>query len=86
MAPRTETEERIAEVWREVLGVDRVGVHDNFFDLGGHSIVAVRLISRLREVFGISLRLRTVFDGPTVGELAAHVPGGQAPSGGESRA
>ncbi len=84
--PDTAVERRIAGIWEELLEVRPVGRTDNFFELGGHSIVAVRLISRLREVFGISLRLRTVFDGPTVGELAAHVPGGQAPSGGESRA
>ncbi|MET0852525.1 MAG: phosphopantetheine-binding protein, partial [Candidatus Rokuibacteriota bacterium] len=84
--PDTAVERRIAGIWEELLEVRPVGRTDNFFELGGHSIVAVRLISRLREVFGISLGLRTVFDGPTVGELAAHVPGGQAPSGGESRA
>jgi acyl carrier protein len=66
----TPTEEILAEFWRDMLGVERVGAKDNFFDLGGHSITATRLISRVRAAFGIDLSLRTLFVSPTVRELA----------------
>jgi acyl carrier protein len=69
--PRTELEERIAEVWREVLGVERVGIHDNFFDLGGHSLNATKVVLELRNRLGIDLSIRHLFASPTVAELAA---------------
>nr|WP_229840617.1 non-ribosomal peptide synthetase [Streptomyces roseolilacinus] len=69
-APRTPAEERIAAVWRDVLGADRVGVHDNFFDLGGDSISAVALVGALREQ-RLDVSVGDVFAHRTVGELAA---------------
>ncbi|GAA4074814.1 amino acid adenylation domain-containing protein [Streptomyces shaanxiensis] len=69
-APSTPTEERIAEIWGEVLGLERIGVHDNFFALGGHSILAIRMTSRLQDAFDVDLTIRTVFEQPTVGGLA----------------
>ena len=72
MAPRTVAEERIAEIWEELLGV-RAGVHRNFFHLGGHSILAVRLISRLQAEFEVTLPVRTVFERPTIAQLAEEV-------------
>jgi FkbH-like protein len=66
VAPRTGTEEVVAEIWAEVLGVEKVGVKDNFFALGGHSLMATQLLSRIREVFRVDLPLRTMFATPTV--------------------
>ncbi|HST59293.1 MAG TPA: amino acid adenylation domain-containing protein, partial [Longimicrobium sp.] len=73
VAPRTPVEEVLAEIWAEVLGVERVGVHDPFFELGGHSLLATRVVSGVREVFGVDLPLRALFEGPTVAEMAARV-------------
>ena len=73
VAPRTPTEEVLADVWAEVLEVDRVGVGDNFFDLGGHSLRATQLVSRLRRLFQIELPLRDLFREPTVAALARHL-------------
>ena len=71
MAPRNDAERRIAEVWREVLQVERVGVDDSFFDLGGHSLLLARVHTRLREAFpGLDLALVDLFRYPTVGALA----------------
>jgi amino acid adenylation domain-containing protein len=68
--PGTETEKKLAEIWGEVLGVERVGVHDNFFDLGGHSLLATQVVSRIREGLGITLPLQTMFELPTIAEFA----------------
>jgi amino acid adenylation domain-containing protein len=69
VAPRTPAEERIAAVWAEVLGVDRVGAHDGFFELGGDSIRVVALVGRLREA-GLDVAVRDVFQTETVAGLA----------------
>jgi amino acid adenylation domain-containing protein/thioester reductase-like protein len=63
-APRTSTEQQMAEIWQEVLGVSQVGIYDNFFDLGGHSLLIVRLFARIRNVFKIDLPFQCLFDAP----------------------
>ena len=73
IAPRTESEELVAQVWRDVLNLDRLGVHDNFFELGGHSLLAARIVGRLRAHFNADLALRTLFELPTVALLAAEI-------------
>jgi amino acid adenylation domain-containing protein len=82
--PRTPAEEVLAEIWREALGVERVGAHDNFFALGGHSLLAVLLMARIEQRFGKSLPLATLFAAPTLESLAALLgrsagPGGRSP-------
>ncbi|WP_437561756.1 amino acid adenylation domain-containing protein [Sorangium sp. So ce542] len=72
-APRTGLEQAIAEVWRAVLGVDRVGAHDDFFAIGGHSLSATRAAARLRDVLGVDVAVRSIFEAPTVARLAALV-------------
>ncbi|MGA9773581.1 MAG: amino acid adenylation domain-containing protein [Blastocatellia bacterium] len=73
IAPRTELEQIIAGVWREVLSVDKVGVHDNFFDLGGHSLLTVRVQSRLKDLLGREMSILQMFMYPTVSSLAGHL-------------
>ncbi|PCC69208.1 amino acid adenylation domain-containing protein [Nannocystis exedens] len=70
VAPRSELEESLADIWRELLGQPQVGVHDDFFALGGHSLHAVQLFSRLRAVFGVEVRFQEFFGRSTVAELA----------------
>lgn len=70
VAPRTPIEQDLAVIWAQVLGVPRVGVHDNFFDLGGHSLLATQIISRAREAYPVELSLRRLFETPTVAGLA----------------
>jgi amino acid adenylation domain-containing protein len=71
--PRDVLEAIIAEVWCEVLGVEHVGVHDNFFDVGGHSLLAAKVVARLSRLLQIELPLRRMFEAPTIAELAADV-------------
>ncbi len=68
--PSSAVEQKIAEIWQGLLGIDRVGVDDNFFDLGGHSLIATQIISQLRQDFQVELSLRHIFAAPTVAELA----------------
>jgi amino acid adenylation domain-containing protein len=71
--PRSELEEAIAAIWREVLELERVGVHDRFFDVGGHSLRATQVLSRMEESLGLEIPLRRLFETPTVAGLALAV-------------
>ncbi|NPC85533.1 amino acid adenylation domain-containing protein, partial [Pyxidicoccus fallax] len=73
VAPATATEERLAAVWAEVLRVPRVGRLDDFFSLGGHSLVATQVMARVRSTFGVELPLRALFEAPTLEALARRV-------------
>jgi acyl carrier protein len=70
VAPRNDTERLLAQAWSEVLGVRRVGIHDDFFDLGGNSILATQLISRLAPHFNVDIPLSSLFDRRTIAGLA----------------
>jgi natural product biosynthesis luciferase-like monooxygenase protein/amino acid adenylation domain-containing protein len=70
VAPRTPTEEVLAEIWGEVLSVERVGVHDSFFDLGGHSLLATQLLTRIRQAFRMDVSIAQLFEAQTVADLA----------------
>ncbi|MGE7202903.1 lichenysin non-ribosomal peptide synthetase LicA [Bacillus haynesii] len=71
-APRTETEQLLADIWQEVLGIDRIGISDNFFALGGDSIKGIQMASRLQQ-HGWKLEMKDLFQHPTIGELSAYV-------------
>ena len=73
VAPRTVIEQTLAAIWTNLLGVGQVGVHDNFFALGGHSLIATQIVSSLRDTFQVELPLRTLFEAPTVSELAERI-------------
>ena len=70
VAPRTLLEEKLAEVWQEVLGLERIGIHDNFLALGGESLLALRIVNRLRGMLGENISFAVIFDSPTVALLA----------------
>ncbi len=76
LAPRTPIEELLAGLWAEVLGVERVGAADHFFDLGGHSLLATQVTARLREALGVEIPLRDLFEAPVLSDLAARVQAG----------
>jgi len=86
--PRTETEKALAAIWTELLDVQHVGLDDDFFDLGGQSLVAIKAVSRIRDTFEVNLALRNLFEYPTVAGLAAvidrlsWVAEARAPTGG----
>ena len=71
--PRYPVEEKLAGIWEEVLGLDKIGIHDDFFELGGHSLLATRIISRMRDALQVHVSFRTLFDAPTVAGIAAAV-------------
>jgi acyl carrier protein len=73
IAPRSEIEQKIAAVWQEVLGIDDVGVTDNFFDLGGHSLQAVQVHGKLRAKFEKNLLLFELFQFPTIAAMAKYI-------------
>jgi amino acid adenylation domain-containing protein len=68
--PRTPLEETVATIWAQVLKIEQVGAHDNFFELGGHSLLATQIVARLRDKLQIELPLSSIFEAPTVAELA----------------
>ena len=76
--PRTATERVLAGLWAETFGLERVGIHDNFFDLGGHSLLVTHLISKIRAAFDVELPLGTLFEVSTIAGLAERLDQAQA--------
>jgi len=71
--PRTPIEEVLVRIWAKILGLERVGIHDNFLECGGHSLLAAQAISRIRNTLEIELSLRSLFEAPTIAELAQQI-------------
>ncbi|HET9051561.1 MAG TPA: condensation domain-containing protein, partial [Candidatus Dormibacteraeota bacterium] len=76
--PATETEATVAHAWSRVLGVDEIGVDDDFFDLGGQSLQATQIVAALRETLGVEIGLTALFDAPTVAGLSARIEAARA--------
>ncbi|WP_025850423.1 non-ribosomal peptide synthetase, partial [Paenibacillus ehimensis] len=76
-APRNETEAKLAGLWREVLGLENIGVHDNFFHMGGHSLKATVLTGKLHKQFNVEVPLKEIFRNPTIRELSAVIESGR---------
>jgi Acyl-CoA synthetases (AMP-forming)/AMP-acid ligases II len=79
--PVSETQQRIAKIWQDVLNTDKVGIHDNFFEIGGNSLMIVRAQKKLMEIFGSELRTVTLFQYPTIYMLAEHLSGHEKVAG-----
>ena len=75
VAPVTETQQRVAAIWAQVLGAERVGLNDHFFEMGGHSLLATQVVSRLRHGLGIEVALRTLFEQPVLGDFVNNLAG-----------
>jgi amino acid adenylation domain-containing protein len=75
VAPRTPVEKELAGIWAEFLKLNEVGVHDNFFELGGHSLLATQVVSRMRKAFNCEMPLRSLFESPTIAQLAEQIGG-----------
>jgi AMP-binding enzyme C-terminal domain/Phosphopantetheine attachment site len=71
--PTTSAELLLAQIWRDVLNIERIGIHDHFFRMGGHSLLATRAIAQLREVLQLEVPLRSIFEAPTIARLARTV-------------
>jgi amino acid adenylation domain-containing protein len=81
VAPATPVEEVLAGLWREVLGLQRVGVHDDFFELGGHSLLAMQLIARIQQTFAVPLPVAELFQAPTIAGLVPLLIGRESAPG-----
>ena len=73
VAPRNDTEEKLAAIWQDILDIEQTGIHDNFFELGGHSLLAIRLISAIRKKLETELTINYIFEYPTIAGLAEHL-------------
>ncbi len=69
IAPRNSQEEELAKIWRQVFGLEQVGIHDNFFELGGHSLIATKILSRIRDIFLVEVSFQKLFENPTIDGL-----------------
>ena len=73
VAPRNAVEEKLCLIWKTILGIDKIGVHDNFFDLGGHSLLATQIASRIKAEFAREVAIKLIFEKPSIADLASEV-------------
>ena len=73
IAPRSDVEKGIAEIWQEILGVDNIGINDDFLELGGHSLLLTRIVMRVRKKFNVDLSLSNIFETPTIAAFTKEV-------------
>jgi amino acid adenylation domain-containing protein len=73
VAPRSQVEQQMAEIWKQILKLDRIGIHDNFFELGGYSLLAIQIVSRLRPLLQVEIPLPSLFELPTIAALSERV-------------
>ena len=73
VAPRDAAEKRLAGIWAEVLGLEQIGIYDNFFRIGGNSLLAAQVISRARQAFQVELSVASIFKDPSLAGQAAHI-------------
>jgi acyl carrier protein len=78
VAPRTPIEKELAGIWAELLKLNEVGVEDSFFELGGHSLLATQVVSRMRKTFNCEIPLRSLFESPTIAQLAQQIAASRA--------
>jgi acyl carrier protein len=86
VAPGGEVERTIAAVWQEAFGLEQVGIHDNFFELAGNSLLAIQIVTRLRDILRVQLPLTSLFDAPTISQLAQAVAAQRSSNTEESEA
>lgn len=80
VAPRNKTEEKLAQIWQEILKVDTIGITDNFFNLGGHSLLVVRIINQIKKELGLNISVKTFFENPTIDALSEQLKDKKAES------
>ncbi len=82
---KSDHEMRVAQIWQDVLGIEQIGVHDNFHDIGGDSLIAIKIVSRIEELFPADFNIELLFQYPTILELAAYLESqDSAPNAGEA--
>ena len=81
VAPRDEAEQAVADIWREVLGVQQLGIHDDFFELGGHSLAGVQVTAKVQELFNIEVPVNVLFEATTVAKFVDRMVEYQAADG-----
>src|SRR5207244_2494237 len=79
LGPRDAVEGQLKQIWENILGIQPIGVEDKFFELGGHSLLAVRLIAQIEKTFGKKLPVSTIFQSPTIAQLAKVLRGTERP-------
>jgi amino acid adenylation domain-containing protein len=79
--PRNDVEKQVLKIWREILGLDRIGVLDDFFEIGGHSLKATVMISKIRQAFNVTLPLAEIFSSPTISHVASYISSSETDTG-----